>query len=200
MNQSTGERFASTVLLVTLLFAPVLMVRAATDNWNVEGENGILHVHGTLSESACRLDMTSTYQDVWLGNIGSGTLARAGDRSTPVTVQLRLFDCVRSPARSQEMRMGGVSWSRHQPAVSVVFVATADKENPELVRVSGAQGVGVRVLDALHRDIRLGSRGIPLFVSPGDDALTYYVMLERTPAELAAGAFQASMDFRLSYD
>ncbi|VTP64682.1 Uncharacterised protein [Serratia rubidaea] len=57
---------------------------AAADNWQVEGANGVLHVHGVLTESACRLEMSSAEQSVSLGNTGSGRLQQAGDRGEPV--------------------------------------------------------------------------------------------------------------------
>lgn len=54
--------------------------------------------------------------------------------------------------------------------------------------------------DAQGRDIRLGERGAPLLLTPGQDALDYRVTPERTRAPLQAGAYSAHVDFRLSYD
>ncbi|WP_275075766.1 hypothetical protein [Providencia rettgeri] len=42
------------------------------DNWDVDGANGTLYVHGALTESACRLAMSSAYQTVELGTLGTG--------------------------------------------------------------------------------------------------------------------------------
>ncbi|CAI1247076.1 S-fimbrial protein subunit SfaG precursor [Serratia quinivorans] len=178
--------------IAMLLLLPSLMAQAATDRWNVDDENAVLHVHSAITESACRLDMTSAYQDVWLGSFGTARLKRAGDRGPPVAVQLKLHDC----ARSQGLRAGGVS----QPAVSVSFVAQADDDNPQLVKVTGARGLGVRILDTLRKDIRLGNRSAPLFIMPGEDVLTYFVMPERTSSQLETGVYQANMDFRMNYD
>lgn len=50
------------------LMLPLLLPKAvAADNWQVEGANGVLQVRGALTESACRLEMTSARQDIWLG-------------------------------------------------------------------------------------------------------------------------------------
>jgi hypothetical protein len=49
---------------------------AAVDNWDVEGANGSIYVHGILTESACRLEMTTARQDILLGGIGSGHLQK----------------------------------------------------------------------------------------------------------------------------
>ncbi|WP_426509625.1 fimbrial protein [Serratia proteamaculans] len=172
----------------------------AADNWNIDGANGVLHVRGALTESACWLEMPSAWQDIWLGETGTAKLARFGDRGTPVAVQLHLRDCLRSPAKNRDLRSGNVLWSTAQPAVSVSFVAPADADNPQLVKVRGASGVALRLTDALGRDVRLGERGAPLLLTPGQSVLNYRVMPERTRAPLQAGAYSAHVDFRLSYD
>ncbi|MGF6188947.1 fimbrial protein [Serratia sp. 2723] len=172
----------------------------AADNWNVDGANGVLHVRGALTESACRLEMTSAYQDVWLGETGTALLAQIGAQGTPVAVRLRLQDCLRTPANNRDERSGNLLWSAHQPAVSLSFVAPADADNPQLIAVRGASGVALRMVDQLGRDIRLGSRGAPLMLAVGQDQLDYVVKLERTRAPLQAGAYSAHVDFRLNYD
>ncbi|MDQ9127202.1 fimbrial protein [Serratia fonticola] len=172
----------------------------AADNWNVDGANGVLHVRGALTESACRLEMTSAYQDVWLGETGTARLAQIGAQGTPVAVRLRLQDCLRTPANNRDERNGNLLWSAHQPAVSLSFVAPADADNPQLIALRGASGVALRMVDQLGRDIRLGSRGAPLMLAVGQDQLDYVVKLERTRAPLQAGAYSAHVDFRLNYD
>ena len=172
----------------------------AADNGNVDGANGVLHVHGALTESACRLEMTSEYQDVWLGEIGTARLAAVGDQGTPVSIQLRLRDCLRSPANNRDDRSGNTLWASHQPAVSVSFVAPTDGNNPQLIAVRGASGIALRMEDQLGRDIRLGSRGSPLLLSSGQDQLNYTVKPERTRAPLQAGAYSAHVYFKLNYD
>ncbi|MFN3070519.1 fimbrial protein [Serratia sp. J2] len=172
----------------------------AADNWNVDGANGVLHVRGALTESACRLEMTSAYQDVWLGETGTARLAQIGAQGTPVAVRLRLQDCLRTPANNRDERNGNLLWSAHQPAVSLSFVAPADADNPQLIAVRGASGVALRMVDQLGRDIRLGSRGAPLMLAVGQDQLDYVVKLERTRTPLQAGAYSAHVDFRLNYD
>lgn len=194
---------AAAVLMVPVVVGSLwaLMPEAcAADNWNVDGANGVLHVRGALTESACRLDMTSAYQDVWLGETGTARLAQVGAQGKPVAVQLRLQDCLRAPANNRDERSGNLLWSAHQPAVSLSFVAPADADNPQLIAVRGASGVALRMEDTLGRDIRLGSRGAPLLLDEGQDRLDYIVTPERTRAPLQAGAYSAHVDFRLNYD
>jgi type 1 fimbria pilin len=172
----------------------------AVDNWDVDGANGVLEIRGALTESACRLEMDSARQDVWLGDVATGRLTQLGDRSTPVIVQLRLRDCLRSPAANRDERSGAVSWAADQPAVRVSFSAPADTDNPQLVKLRGVSGLGLRLLDGAGEDVRLGSRGKPLWLMPGSSVLSYSLMAERTAAALSAGSYWALVDFKMSYD
>ncbi|MNE28050.1 Fimbria A protein precursor [compost metagenome] len=172
----------------------------AADNWQVEGAHGVLHVRGELTESACRLEMASAYQAVWLGSTATAQLAKAGDRGVPVNVQLHLRDCLRGPSANRDERSGNLLWSAQQPAVSVSFNAPADADNPELVKVHGASGLALRISDERDGDIRLGSRGAPLALAVGQNVLNYRITPERTRAPLLPGPYAAVVDFQLSYD
>ncbi|MFH3176215.1 fimbrial protein [Klebsiella aerogenes] len=171
--------------------------QAKVDN---RGANGSLYVHGALTESACRLDMTNAHQDVALGEVGTGRLQTIGARGEPVRVELRLTDCLRSPAGSLDVRTGGLTWADNQPAVTVSFNATRDADNPQLLKAQGVSGLGLRMEDARGEDVRLGSRGTPLLLTPGQNTLNYTVTPERTPAPLMAGSYRAVVDFHLNYD
>ncbi|PNU35500.1 fimbrial protein [Serratia marcescens] len=184
--------------LLTLLW--LLPAAQAVDNWEVDGANGVLHISGALTESACRLEMDSARQDIWLGEVATGQLVQVGARGVPVAFELRLRDCLRAPAESRDERTGALSWAHDQPAVRVAFNAPADADNPQLVKAQGVSGLGLRLLDAHGQDVRLGSRGEPLWLTPGSDTLSYTVTAERTAVPLNAGAYRAIVDFSLSYD
>ncbi|EPK0251110.1 fimbrial protein [Serratia marcescens] len=170
------------------------------DNGYTDGANGVLQVRGALTESACRLEMASAWQDISLGEIGTGRLQHVGDRGTPVAFELQLRDCLRSPAGSRDSRTGALSWADNQPAVMVTFRAMQDVDNPQLVKAQGVAGLGLRLEDGRGQDVRLGSRGEPMLLTPGQNALSYTVMPERTAASLVAGSYRATLDFSLSYD
>lgn len=190
-------------LMVPVSLATLIMLlppAQAVDNWDVDGANGSLYVHGALTESACRLEMESVRQDIALGEVGTGRLQQVGDRGEPVRFELRLADCLRSPAGSRDVRTGVLTWANQQPAVTVSFRATRDADNPQLIKTQGAAGLGLRMEDGRGQDVRLGSRGEPLLVTPGQNTLTYTVTPERTPADLMAGSYRAVVDFHLSYD
>lgn len=185
-------------------FLVILSLQAASgetvDHWAADGSRGVLHVHGVLTESACRLEMTSAEQTVELGETGTGKLVHPGDRGTSVAVNIRLRDCLRSGSRSRDERTGNVLWDPVQPAATVGFLAPADADNPALISVRGASGLALRITDASQRDIRLGSRSMPLLLTPGQNVLTYYVAAERTRAPLVAGEYRAHVSFWLNYD
>lgn len=196
------------VMALTALMVPLsLMVMLwllppaqAADNGQVDGAHGVLHVHGALTESACRLEMASAYQAVSLGNTATAQLAQAGDRGVPVNVRLLLRDCLRTPSNNRDEHNGNREWSTQQPAVSVSFIAPADADNPALVKVRGAAGLALRITDERGKDVRLGSRGAPLALAVGQQALNYTVAPERTRVPLVPGAYAAVVDFQLSYD
>lgn len=172
----------------------------ADDVQLVDGEYGLLHVYGSLTESACRLAMDSAWQEVDMGNTTTRDLKRPGDQGEPVRVALKLEDCLPSPTSVRDAWSGNLLWSRDQPSVTVSFVAPSELMNPGLVRVSGTSGVALRMTDRYHRDVRLGSEGQPLLLEPGDNTLFYYIAPERTAAPLVAGAWHALIHFRLNYD
>ena len=197
MPWKTSARLASLLLVLSM---PAALADERVDNWNVDGAHGVLHVHGALTESACRLDMATARQTVELGETGTGRLLNVGDQGKPVAVTLRLYDCLRSGARNRDLRNGNASWDPVQPAISVGFIAPADVNSTSLIGVRGASGLALRLTDVAHRDVRLGRRGAPLILLPGQNELTYYVVPERTAATLNAGVYQAQIDFWLNYD
>ncbi|EKT54412.1 fimbrial protein [Providencia burhodogranariea] len=169
------------------------------DNWDVDGAHGTLYVQGALTESACRLAMSSAYQTVNLGNVGTGQLQQVGQTGTPVAVQLRLEDCLSGESRSRN-NLGNLLWSPDMPAMKIRFLAPADKQDPRLAAVTGAKGIGLQLSNAESHPIILGQYSAPQLISPGQNQLTYYVTPVRTAAGLNAGAYYALLQFQVSYD
>ncbi|ATM75319.1 fimbrial protein [Serratia fonticola] len=169
------------------------------DNWDVDGAHGVLQVQGALTESACRLDMSSAWQTVDLGNVGTGKLQQVGKQGTPVAVQLRLKDCLSGESRNSD-QLGNLLWSPDMPAMKIRFLAPAAAENPQLMAVSGAKGLGLLISDRHKVAITPGVYSAPTLVTPGQSQLTYYITPVRTSAGLDAGAYRAQIQFQLSYD
>ncbi|MEM6160434.1 fimbrial protein [Erwinia sp. P6884] len=196
-HRSSSGRLAC--LLLTC-FISALPAAQAKEFSQVDGETGILHITGALTQGACRLEMQSAYQQIELGNLITGDFTSVGARGTAVPFQLILSDCLMNGGLQRDAITNSSVWDNRQPVASVSFLAPADSETPDLVRIDGAQGLGLRLLDSRKHDVRLGNRSEPLFVAPYHDVLTWYVVPERTSAPLVAGAFTATVNFRLNYD
>jgi fimbrial protein len=181
--------------LAVLLCGPSLTTCAATTVQSAEVE-----VTGSLLESACYLDPSSAYQHLSLGELSTTRLSHMGDQGTPVALHLKLQGCVRSDGGRHDEQQGSLVWSSIEPVAAVTFQAVADADTPTLIKVVGAQGFGLRLLDVQGNDVRLGSSAPAWFISPGDSQLTYYIRPERTAAPLRPGAFRASLKVNLAYD
>ncbi|MEX5714583.1 hypothetical protein IC615_06225 [Serratia ureilytica] len=70
-----GRSLACQAGMVSML---LLVLLAANSAKAEDGNHGVLFVHGALTEGACRLDMVSARQDVWLGETATGNLAKVG--------------------------------------------------------------------------------------------------------------------------
>ncbi|MGY2374346.1 fimbrial protein [Pseudomonas sp. SDO524_S393] len=182
-----------------LLLALAASVQAE-DEEDIEGQVGKLNVLGSMHESPCSLEMASLHQTVDLGSVSTSQLQRPGDQATSKAFQLRFTDCLRTAGRVRSERSGNLVWSAYQPVLSVAFSAPADADDPRLVKVQGITGMGLRLTDALGRDVQLGARGEPLFLPVGRNTQVWKVQPTRTAAPLTSGAFSAVVDFRLNYE
>ncbi|HDS9358991.1 TPA: type 1 fimbrial protein [Enterobacter chengduensis] len=197
MNETTTR---AAVLLFASALGPAMPAHADADSWDVEGAHGELHVYGEFVEGACRLEMVSQNQAIDLGRITASLLQTVGARGEAQAFILRLRDCVHVGGNMLDLRTGNRSWDRVQPMVSVTFTAPADPDTPELVKVNGVSGMGLRITDSEGRDVRLGQRGVPHFIVPGNGALLYRVQPERTAQALSSGEWRATVGFELDYD
>ncbi|MEB7884617.1 fimbrial protein [Serratia fonticola] len=193
------RRYAGGCCLLLTVTSGLAQEKLAS-NWDIDGSYGQLNVYGVLAENACRLEMESERQDVNLGYQTLDRLLHTGDQGKPVAVDIKLQDCLRIAADSRSIPGGNKVWSRYQPSVSVSFNATADENSPSLVKVRGVTGLALRITDKQNQDVPLGGPGKPLLLNPGKNTLTYYITPQRTAAPIVSGAYQANVDFHLSYD
>lgn len=167
---------------------------------DVGGEHGTLTVAGQLVDSPCRMSMESRDQSINLGTLASADLTYPGARSQPVRFSVRLENCLAASGHLYDDRTDALTRGADQPVVNVAFTAPADFSDPSLMKLSGVKGIALRLTDAQNHDIRLGDRGVPHLLTPGDNMLNWTVVAERTPGSLVPGAFRAVADFRLSYE
>jgi len=184
------------IMVLTTLLSPSAMAIFKEDF--AASNYGILRVHGTLTESACRLVMLSADQTVNLGHLSTANLKNVGDQGALVAVSLILHDCIRTSS-TESTEKDNVAWSAHQPAVSFTFTGTQDPSNPQLVEVRGASGIALRLKDASKNNVEIGQKGKSLRLTP-DNAVMYYITAERTRGELRGGTYSANINFRLNYE
>ncbi|MGO0705722.1 fimbrial protein [Pseudomonas sp. B16120] len=189
-------KFAIRSCLGVLLCGASILAQAADGL----AQTAEIQVTGTLLESACYLDPVSAYQTLQMGDLSTVRMARIGDQGAPLALQLKLQGCMRSEGGRRDQAHGVLVWSAIEPVATLTFSAVADADSPELIKVSGAEGFGLRLLDVQGNDVHLGREAPAWFVSPGDNHLTYYIRPQRTAAPLRPGSFHASLNVNLAYD
>lgn len=166
----------------------------------VDGEHGLLTVSGELVDSPCQLSMESRDQTVDLGTLASAELKHPGARSQPVSITVHLEGCMLASGGLYDSQTAVATMSDSQPVVNLAFTAPADFSDPSLMKLTGVEGIALRMIDSHNRDVRLGSFGVPQLLTPGDNTLRWTIVAERVPGRLSPGAFRAVTDFKLSYD
>ncbi|EMH4146812.1 type 1 fimbrial protein [Providencia stuartii] len=177
----------------TRLYRPV-------DNWQVDGANGALYVSGSLTESPCRLAMTSAYQAIELGNTETAELKKVGDRGRPTAFHIELQDCIEVNNSLENVQTGRVAWSSTQPAVKIRFIAPTVPWMPDFAKVMGAQGIGLVLSDKAGHTLPLNRNSNPELLPSGQSTLTYYVSPVRTAAQMQPGAYSALISFEMRYE
>lgn len=193
------KNLAQMGLLCSAFYIPLLGAQPA-GNWDVDGASGRIEIYGKLTESACRLDLGSAWQEVDLNTLTTAQLVLPGDEGTPVSFTLKLRDCIRSGTINGDRRLGNQLKDAFQPSVAVTFLAPTLAVAPTLIAVTGASGLGLALRDGRYERIQLGSRGKPLLLDPGQNSLSFTLTPVRTQAPLAAGYFHASLFFYMRYD
>lgn len=205
-RSATGQglfiSFRPNVVLLAFIWACAVLSdnSFAADDWNVDGENGYLHLSGTLSEGACTLDMTSAHQDVSLGAINKHILDHPGARGMPVFFTVKLRRCSRAGGDETDFYTGASTEDAVRPIVTLNFTGVADPSRPELFSAVGVNGLGLLLSDGEGRTVRPGMPGEPQILQTGDNILTYSVTPVRTPESLSEGRFRVVANFEVSYD
>lgn len=170
------------------------------NNWETDGQHGVLYVSGSLTENPCRLAMTSSYQSVLLGNTKMADFINNDGQGRPVPFQIELLDCLETSTMLENVQTGQVAWSSTQPAVKVRFLAPTAPFMTDYAKVNGAQGIGLVLSDSQGKYLPLGKESNPILLPLGQDKLTYYVTPVRTTGPLVPGAYSALICFEMLYE
>lgn len=163
-------------------------------------DNGQLYVYGSLLENTCRLTMDSAYQEVDLGATSRAQVRLTGESARLVTVTLRLRDCPVLGNWSSNITPLTETVSTQPPPYRARFVAKADDTNPDLVKVTGASGIGLRLRDSRGQTVKLSRESDTLLLTPGQDRVTFTLAPERTAAPFTAGPYHALINFSMIYE
>lgn len=198
MKLGMTDACAGVFLAIVLSFAVPLRAEEI-DNWNVEGEHGQLEVSGTMTDSPCMMDMSSSFQEVDLGKINNAQLRKPGDEGPKAKFTFMLRHCIASDARLLNQQNGTVTGASDQPVMYVEFVSESDRYNPDLIQIKGIHGLGLRLKDEHNRAVHLGQLSAPQYLDGGQNLLRYSIALERTSEKLVLGPFHATVDFKIHY-
>lgn len=193
-------RYLSIALAIVGLALNGTAAARTPENQDVDGNVGLLQVHGKLLQSACRLDLSSSLQTVELGAIASGALSHVGAQGIPVPVEIKLQDCLASNTRSRNERSGNLVRGDKQVSFTWRILAPAVPENPQLVKVIGVSGVGLKVSDENRHALAPGVTSKYRLLDPGQNSLTFYITPQRTSAPLIPGELWSHIYLSLKYD
>lgn len=160
---------------------------------------GALYVHGALQENTCRMDMDSAWQDVDLGATAHAEVNLAGQAARPVTVTIYLHDCPQLSSWSSNITPLTTTMSMLQPPYKAHFIAVADEDNPDLIKLTGASGIGLRLKDHQGKTVKPSRISDVTLLNPGQDQVTFTLSPERTAAPFKAGPYHALIGFSMIY-
>ncbi|EKK5219892.1 fimbrial protein [Cronobacter sakazakii] len=184
------------LLALSLLLA--LSGGAAADEES-EVNTGALYVHGVLQDNTCRMDMDSAWQEVDLGTASRGDFNLVGKAARPVTVKIYLHDCPEMVSWSTNITPMTTTASTLQPSYKARFTGVADELNPELIKVIGASGIGLRLRDSQGKSVVLSRTGDAVLLSPGQSQVTFTLAAERNGAAFTPGAYHSVINFSMIY-
>lgn len=162
-------------------------------------DTGQLYVYGDLRENTCRMEMDSAWQEVDMGSTSRAEVNLVGKPARPVTVTVYLRDCPELGNWSTNITPMTETISTIQPPYKARFIAKADDNNPDLVKVTGASGIGLRIRDSRGKTVMLSRYSDTFLLNPGQNQVTFTLAPERTTAPFVAGPYQAVINFSLIY-
>lgn len=162
-------------------------------------DTGSLYVQGMLQENTCRMTMDSAWQEVDLGTTAHAEVNLVGQASKPVTVKIYLHDCPALANWSTNITPMTTTFSTLQPPYKARFTGVADDANPDLIKVVGASGIGLRLRDSEGKSVSLSRTGDVVLLNPGQNQVTFSLAAERNGAAFAPGAYHSVINFSMIY-
>lgn len=189
-------------MIKTMLATGMLLVMSGAANADDEKplvDTGTLYVHGDLQENTCRMTMDSAWQDVDLGSTSRADVNMMGKAAAPVKVNIYLHDCPELANWSTNITSMTTTISSLQPPYKARFMAVQDDNNPALIKVTGASGIGLRLRNSQGETVMLSRNSDSILLNPGQDQVTFTLQPERTAAPFVAGPYHALINFSMIY-
>ncbi|MDI3360208.1 type 1 fimbrial protein, partial [Lelliottia sp. V89_13] len=114
-------------------------------------------------------------------------------------VKIYLSDCPELPNWSTNITPMTTTASMMQPPYKARFVAVADENNPELIKVTGASGIGLRLRDSHGETVKLSRISDSQLLNPGQNEVVFTLQPERTGAIFVPGPYHAVINFSMIY-
>lgn len=178
-----------------LLSAPFISM-AATDTGFDTGE---ILVRGQLLENTCRISLDSVHQEVDLGITSKSDIMSFGKEGREVKLVIHLYDCPEANFLSKNGQTLTNARGISQPGYSASIITVADNNNPDLIKVVGAKGFGLRLRDEHGYPVQLASHNNVRFLDAGQDDIVFSLAPVRTNEDFEPGAYHALIGFNLSY-
>jgi type 1 fimbria pilin len=163
-----------------------------------------IHFVGGLLSTPCALSVDSAFQRVDLGQLSAKSFREVGDRSADVTFTLRFQDCLMGAHAFEDgidstRYSGDNSFVTGEQVVAFSFAGETDIANPNLLKLNGARGVGIRLSDARGTQIPLNRVMRNQYLNAGNNELRFSANLEATQRFVMADAFDAVVNVNVYY-
>nr|WP_314425844.1 fimbrial protein [uncultured Erwinia sp.] len=176
------------------------------DLHDVEGENGVVHFHGSVLTSPCILASDSQEQDIDMGEVSARLFHQAGDRSQRVIFAIRMKDCLAGAHGFVDDVPGQMTGTNvrtyisDERVISLTFAGEPDVANPDLLMVrGGVRGLGLRLMDSKGNVLPLNQTQRPYLLTPGDNTLSFMASLESTQRYVGAGSYYGMVRLMMEY-
>ncbi|ELY5829686.1 fimbrial protein [Cronobacter turicensis] len=182
-----------------ILALSLLLTVSAVAEEKPSADTGALYVYGSLKENTCRLDMDSAWQEVDLGENARADFNVLGKSADPVTIKIYLRNCPELPSWSSNITPMTTTVSTMQPIYKASFTGAVDELNPELIKVFGASGIGLRLRDSRGKSVILSDDGDAVLLNPGQDQVIFTLAAERNGALFVPGPYHSVINFCMIY-
>lgn len=169
------------------------------DGSDIDGQHGVIHVSGSLTESPCRLSMDSNNQSISIGNIPFSFFNNKNEVKY-VSFNIELLDCLETQSELENFQTGNMVWSSSQPAIKARFYAVTEPFFTDVIKVNGVEGIGLKLISDDGLVVSMGNDSPPILINPGQNILKYNIMPIRTSGPMTSGAFSALIAFEMLYD